>query len=176
MSSSNRTFLGLLGLLSAHTSITSPSAFAKYLKLLSSQEIQLLLESASLLVSTHSHKKDVVWMFNNPKYELELLVAALLPINKRDVDVSKATFEKFEAFNQILEFLEIHKDTFPFIDIQTEIYENPYPTKALEDPSTNVTQAVPSSVDEEGRMSTVSALIIPSVVIGATVLLALNKK
>jgi len=157
--------LGLLGLLALQTNFTTQKDFLTYLQRCSTDELFILLDTAALLVDKYRASKTVIWMFNDPFYELSILQTALTPSkNKQDtLDIGA----KLEAFMYIKDFLEIHDDTFPYIQTECQSAD----TFLLENPASNT--SIAQDIDQESRTR---YLIAPALVLGASFLVALNSQ
>lgn len=169
MSRNNRMILGLFGLLYEHMGLRDLNSFLSYLQRVGSDDTSLLISNAEVLVRTFRDSGNVVWAMNTPEYEFEILKAAVeVKISDRDTQAINLQ-KKISAFTYIRDFLEIHNQTFPYMDTYFELIENPNPEQK------DYTSAA-ASIDDAGKLSkSLPAILLPSAFIGATVMYAIHK-
>ena len=172
MSRQNGVILGLFGLIYEHLALRDLSKFVGYLQRVSSDDTSLLLSTAEYLVKSFKGSKNVVWAMNSPEYELDILRTAI-EMPKLDKDPSGINLQKkIYAFTYIKDFIDIHKSTFPYIEVYFEPFENPGPHS--KDVSFMSNQN--NTIDESGKISkSLPAILLPSAIIGATVMYAVHK-
>lgn len=160
----NQLLLGIHPILAIHFQTDDPTNIIELLNQLTSKEANKLIEEVKSTIqsSLYPHKQSV-WMFNDPSIEIEMLTQALIHKNQ------DASFE-------LEGVIEIHYDTYPFIETLCEplIYQEDIVSdeEYLENPSRiDETALVQKSVEDKG-VNPLGAIFIPTAALGSLYILS----
>lgn len=159
--------IGVLGALYQDIGYSDKEMFLRDLQTCSSEEAILMVETAQLLADKFKNTKKVIWAYNDPFFEINVLKAAILPAKKTDPD---ALSTKIWAFNYIRNLLDIHGNTFPYVETFDSTDESSYRPNG--DSKQNI--PVEDTRQYESNKADARNLIAPAIVLGASLIVALN--
>ena len=163
-------YLGAHPILCAYFQTQDPLHISNHLKQLSNKECNQLLDALKALPKHPKYPhSNTVWQFNDLDAELGMFVSFLqIPTSPTDVS------NKFLALDAILSLLELHRVTYPFIDIsftenaldffcETEQSEVLAELPMRPNPSSPQTHQFPIRPKPNG----LATLMIPSIALGS---------
>ena len=137
------------------------SILSSLAKLTKGQAENLITQVKSTIQSSIYPHERSVWMFNDPAVEVEMLKLALIG-------------KEQSALMELQSMIEIHKDTYPFIEVICEplISEEDITSHINVESFGNLEEDKPSVSLDDKRASSLGAFFIPTATLGSLYILS----